>query len=179
MGKEGGRKRTTNVTQDGLLSDRLSQVTPWGSQWLNTRATPSFANILVLQWKESSVLHGCLASLHWERITWKGYRIESGWISVAFNFKGSTHLSAFCTLMYYYDTAYYFMVIFIFTYNYLHKSDEAAAVRWSVLFRKAKLKTRVSLGHGVLCVCVSDCLRGLMTSSWPWFPLTALFHLQM
>lgn len=43
--------------------------------------------------------------------------------------------------MYYSDTAYYFMVIFIFTYNYLHKFDEAAAVRWSVLFRKAKFKT--------------------------------------
>lgn len=55
--------------------------------------------------------------------------------------------------MYYYDTAYYFMVIFIFTYNYLHKFDEAAAVRQSVLFRKAEFKTFLSLGHGVVYVC--------------------------
>ena len=40
--------------------------------------------------------------------------------------------------MYYYDAAYYFMVIFIFTYNDLHKFDEAAAVRSRVLFRKVE-----------------------------------------
>lgn len=79
--------------------------------------------------------------------------------------------------MYYYDTAYYFMVIFIFTYNYLHKFDEAAAVRPSVLFRKAEFKTY----HWAmaLCMCVSDCLCGLMTFSLPWFSFTASFHFQM
>lgn len=60
-------------------------------------------------------------------------------LCVAFNFKGSTHLSAFCTLMYYYDTAYYFMVIFIFTYNYLHKFDEAAAVHLKCIVQKSKV----------------------------------------
>lgn len=42
--------------------------------------------------------------------------------------------------MYYYDTAYYFMVIFIFTYNYLHKFDEAAAVVKVYCSEKESLK---------------------------------------
>lgn len=60
--------------------------------------------------------------------------------------------------MYYYDTAYYFMVIFIFTYNYLHKCEEATAVCLSELFRKAKWKT-FSHQATVLRACVRMCVR--------------------
>ena len=61
------------------------------------------------------------------------------------------------------------MVIFIFTYNYLHKFDEAAAVRSSVLFGKAKLTTFSTIRPWHSLVCVSGCLCGLVTVSLPWF----------
>lgn len=43
--------------------------------------------------------------------------------------------------MYYDDTAYCFMVIFIFTYNYLHKFDEMAAVRFQCIVQKSEVET--------------------------------------
>lgn len=69
--------------------------------------------------------------------------------------------------MYYYDTAYHFMVIFIFTYNYLHESDEMAAVCSSVFFRKAMLQTCFG-SRPWRSVCVGDLPIRLMTFSLPW-----------
>lgn len=60
------------------------------------------------------------------------------------------------------------MVIFIFTYNYLHEFDEMAAVCSSVFFRKAMLKTCFS-SRPWHSVCVGDLSIGLMTFSLPQF----------
>lgn len=84
----------------------------WDSLTLTaSRLSPGFVSFL--HWNHSSVFRDGMSSFRvYQR---KGLQ-NWIWLNLceAFNFKGSTHLSAFCTRMYYYDTAYYFMVIFIF-----------------------------------------------------------------
>lgn len=57
--------------------------------------------------------------------------------------------------MYYYDAAYYFMAIFIFTYNYLHKFDEAAAVCLKCIVQKSKVENLRKHEAMAFCVCPS------------------------
>lgn len=152
-GRRGGRKHCYRC------DPRWSSDSGRASQWPNPQPTPSFANILFLPWTDSFVRRGCLSSLHLRVYQLKGLQ-NWVWLNlcVAFNSKGSTRLSAFCTLMYYYDAAYYFMAIFIFTYNYLHKFDEAAAVCLKCIVRKSKVENLRKHEAMVFCVCVRQWL---------------------
>lgn len=129
-----------------MVIKMVTLLTPTAS-----RPSPGFTSCL-LHWNHSFVLHDSVSSLR--VCPWKGLQ-NWIWLNLceAFNFQGSTHLSAFCTLMYYYDTAYCFMVTFIFAYNYLHEFDEMAAVCSSVFFSKAMFQTCFSCRATAFRVC--------------------------
>lgn len=104
------------------------------------------------------------------------------WLNLceAFNFKGSTHLSAFCTLIYYYDTTYYFMVIFIF---YIKLPpwiwwNGSGVLKCVLKTKKAMFQTLFS-SRPWCCMCVGDLPIGLMTFLLPWFSFTTSFGFQL
>lgn len=66
-----------------------------------------------------------------------------------------------------------------FTYNYLHKFDETAAVCLKCIVQKSKVENLRRHEAMAFRVCVSDCPCRLVTSSWLWFGFTALLRFQM